>query len=375
MVRNELDGAPQQPLIAEASVPEGLASSILASTLGLNEDIYQEDFVARGRFIGSVGDVTEALEQDTIVGPALSSLVDGSIVALSLSDFPVDPELPDAPADGGRPLDKRTFVSEGIAIAIANILGYPSIILGEKREELVHQITPVPGRETSQSNEGSDELLFHQDLAPNKDLPRMAYHETMPTWLILTGLQSGSGSTPTYIAALDEALPLMSQQAIDILRQQRFVTNPPDSFVKEAPELASRLPVHPILLDYNGHVEAAFDTSSDVRPIGGARDEEAMGAIAEFNEALGKVKHGVVIEPGTTVIFNNRRVVHGRGAVTQEQDIGQKRWLQRVYVFEPERIALQSLGNPGTTLQIGGGLVRLTNSYQNPSDRLLELAG
>lgn len=362
------------PLLAEADIPEALGMHLQELALRLSGTVYEDSFRARDDFIAATDPITAALANSEI-STYLDSLKNGSLVGLTLHGLPRDPALPPAPLNGGRPDAKLTFVSEALAIGLAMKLGYPSIILGEKKEQLVHQITPVPGHETSQSNAGQVSLRLHQDLAPNPELPRRTYHEAMPTWLILTGVQRGSGTTPTYIAAIDEAIRRVSPTSLDILRQQRFVTNPPDSFLQAMPDAINNLPTHPILLDYEGQLEAAFDTSSDVRPMNGAEDTEAMGAIAELNAALDSVKQEVVIEPGTAVIFNNRRVVHGRGAVVAEENTGNKRWIQRVYVFEPDRLARIAYRNPLLSYQIGGGLVRISAGYRPIDPRLLELSG
>jgi len=361
-------------LLAEADIPEALGMHLQELALRLSGTVYEDSFRARDDFIAATDPITAALANSEI-STYLDSLKNGSLVGLTLHGLPRDPALPPAPLNGGRPDAKLTFVSEALAIGLAMKLGYPSIILGEKKEQLVHQITPVPGHETSQSNAGQVSLRLHQDLAPNPELPRRTYHEAMPTWLILTGVQRGSGTTPTYIAAIDEAIRRVSPTSLDILRQQRFVTNPPDSFLQAMPDAINNLPTHPILLDYEGQLEAAFDTSSDVRPMNGAEDTEAMGAIAELNAALDSVKQEVVIEPGTAVIFNNRRVVHGRGAVVAEENTGNKRWIQRVYVFEPDRLARIAYRNPLLSYQIGGGLVRISAGYRPIDPRLLELSG
>jgi hypothetical protein len=81
----------------------------------------------------------------------------------------------------------------------------------------------------------------------------------------------------------------------------------------------------------------------------------------------------VAVEPGKAIVFNNRRVVHGRSAVGAEQDLGSRRWVQRVYAYDTNRVAKLAIGVPGRVLHLGGGLVRLSSS--TPSPRVLELAG
>jgi alpha-ketoglutarate-dependent taurine dioxygenase len=201
----------------------------------------------------------------------------------------------------------------------------------------------------------------------------MSYDQAMPDWLILSGVQAGSGHTETFIASVEEATARLSPETLAVLSEERFITNPPDSFLEAMPGAAHNLPTHAVLMKREGHLEASFDTSSDVRPVDGLNDHEAVAAMAELNAALTLVKREVLIAPGTSVIFNNRRVVHGRGAVRSEENFGLRRWIQRLYVYDPTRLTSLAMGYPGRAIQLGGGLVRLATLSDHP-ERILELA-
>jgi hypothetical protein len=243
--------------------------------------VYRDSLAARGDFITATGPISDVLKR-TDVATSLAALRLGSQVGVTIEGLPTDPELPPAPLDGGFPTGKSTLVSEGLAIAMARILGYPSIILGEKNEALIHQITPVTGFEATQSNAGQVNLRLHQDLAPNPDLPTMPYHLAMPDWLILTGVQAGSSTTHTYMASIEEALQHVSPRTRSVLAEKRFVTNPPDSFLQAMPDAANNLPSHAVLIEHEGHIESSFDTGSEVRPIDGPNDHEASSSLAEL---------------------------------------------------------------------------------------------
>jgi L-asparagine oxygenase len=359
---------------AEVVVGGELAGRLSDASVGLPQGLYDDSFERRGNFLAALGELGAAITSSEL-GSSLDDLKDGTTISLTIEGLPRDPDLPASPGDGGVPVGKHSFVSEGIALAMAQHLGVPSMVVGEKREALVHQITPVAGREQTQSNEGAVGLMLHQDLAPNADVPSLPYADFMPDWLILTGLRAGSGEqTGTYIASLDEALPNVSAEAQQILAKRKFVTNPPDSFLKENGGVAPELPIHPILaINEHGQVEAAFDTSSKVRPLD-PEDVEALQAIEELNQALTDVKREVVIEPGTTVIFNNRRVVHGRGSIAVSPDSAvdldaSKRWLQRVYVYDPVRVGVQAMSR-NLVIGIGGGLLAV---YRTTPQRLLDM--
>ncbi|HEV7423694.1 MAG TPA: hypothetical protein VGO21_00735, partial [Candidatus Paceibacterota bacterium] len=357
---------PQPRSIEDSSLFETIALDsesarrVLETALQLPKGVYEDSFQRRGVFIDSCKPITKELEASNI-GSSFRKLKNGELVVLTITGLPRDPSLPPAPLDGGNPVGKETFVSEGLACAIAKSLGYPSLILGEKNEALVHQITPVAGEEESQSNAGLVDLRLHQDLAPNPEMPSLSFDTFMPDWLILTGVQTGSGRTPTYVSALDDALPQVSDETKQILQQEIFITAPPYSFGEVSDP--NKLPKHSVLSFRDGHYESAFDTSSNVRPRD-PNDSKAAQALIELNNALSKVKREVLIEPGTSVVFNNRRIVHGRGAVIKEEaDTGAKRWIQRIHIFNDKRFTEEATKR-NLVIQGGGGVLRVTHMGQ-----------
>ncbi len=355
------------------SVSADLKAELLNIALTLPAGVYG-DLRSRGDFLEAAEKIGCAFDGSEI-GILLQEVKAGNCVVLEIHNLPVDPLLPPAPLDGASPVDKKTFVSEGIAAGLAQKVGFPSLLIGEKKQALVHQITPVPGREHTLSNEGSVDLGFHQDQGPVPDAPQIPYGRFMPDWLILTGVQRGSGVTPTLLASVDEALVHVSSKSQTILCDPRFMTDPPESFLKERDPHAGPLqvPIHPILEHCNGHIESVFDSTSNLRPAD-PEDTEALQALQEFQSALGKVCREVVIQPGTSVIFNNRRVVHGRGAVQQEQETnrGAKRWLQRMYIFDIARFA-SNVTKSGMALSAGGGVLQATPISTTPHPKLLAL--
>lgn len=334
---------------------DSLRQALLRATLGLKAGVYG-DFYARRDFLESCERIQPLLDNSS-VGEQLDQLRHGELVGLVLQNAPTDIELPAAPLDGLIPSGKRTFVSEGLACILGQKLGFPSALLGEKLMQLIHQITPVAGNENAQSNAGKVALGMHQDLAPNPEVPWMPYHKLMATWLILSGLQIGAGGTSTYVATIDDGIARLQSTTVDILKGERFVTDPPDSFKAEG--MAGDLPLHAILIEHDARIEATFDVSSNVRPSD-PHDLEAVEAITLLHEALAKVKHEVYVEPGTVVLFNNRRVVHGRGEVRPGVSTpGKKRWIQRLQVFELERIIEAGMPYPAIRTDWFPGLIHL----------------
>lgn len=335
-------------------ISSGCRNRLLETMLSLGQGVYGNLF-ERAQFLEQVADTTNpSLFGVHCVQPALRRLKNGEGVALILEGLPVDPALPKSPLDGGVPSGKQTFVSEALLCSLGLALGQPSAVYGEKDEALIHQITPVQGKEGSQSNAGSVALRMHQDICPNSDVPWMPYDKAMATWLILIGLREGDG-TYTKIATVDKAVRLLNEEVVEVLSQERFITDPPESFGANPGE---SVPVHSILSEYGGHLECAFDTSSNVRPRD-LSDNGARRAIEALSEAFDRVAEEVLIKPGTAVLFNNRRCVHGRGKIIGSANSQQKRWLQRLQVFDLGRIAMLSSQYPALSLQLGLGWIHL----------------
>lgn len=360
----------QKPPFTEVALTDSTAARLLESALGMPPGIYG-NLVDRQNVLAGAPQAISDMLQASEAADSLRFLRDGDLTAVMVSGLPVDPSLPPSPIDGGVPVGKDTYVSEAMGLGIGFALGYPSLLLGEKEEALVHQITPVAGREKTQSNEGQVDLKFHQDLAAHPDFNDMPYDKWMPDWLVLTGVRAGAGITRTSIASLDQALTLVSPRTIEVLSDKRFVTNPPDSFIKQrGGEIPAWLPVHPVLRQYNGHFESAFDISSGLRPHD-YRDREAAEALKQLEAAFTEVRQEVEIVPGTSVAFNNRRVVHGRGAVIGSASSDEKRWIQRVYVFDAMRM-IQASGWYALTFNLG--YVGITDSRESDM-RILQLSG
>ncbi|MEZ5647929.1 MAG: hypothetical protein R3E60_03090 [Alphaproteobacteria bacterium] len=72
--------------------------------------------------------------------------------ALLLDNLPVDPYLAPTPEDGEPSPIKKTFVGEACVLGLAKLIGEPVGYKTEKNGRLIHNIIPVRGAETTQSN-------------------------------------------------------------------------------------------------------------------------------------------------------------------------------------------------------------------------------
>lgn len=91
--------------------------------------------------------------------------------ALLVTGAPIDRFLPTTPLDGQPSRDKQTFVSEHVLLWIAQELGEPFAFIEEKSGNLVHDVAPNPEKRHSRSNEGSDDLGFHNEVAISTHRP------------------------------------------------------------------------------------------------------------------------------------------------------------------------------------------------------------
>src|SRR4051812_1165900 len=139
--------------------------------------------------------------------------------ALLLRGAPIDRFLPMTPRNGQPSPDKRTFVSEYVLLWIAQELGEPFAFVEEKNGNLVHDVAPNPDKRHSRSNEGSDDLGFHNEVAVS---------EHRPDHLALLCLKSDrEGKAVTYSADIARASYYLSQATMDDLRREEFSLDAP----------------------------------------------------------------------------------------------------------------------------------------------------
>ena len=238
--------------------------------------------------------------------------------ALVFENVPVDPVLPASPSDGRRPRSKSA-VSEAVIAGLierhAAIVSYSN----EKGGAPIHEIAPAAGQEHVPSSAGRVPFPCHTDVAFLA--PRFS-----PRGLLLFGLRNQNGA-PTSIVPLDMVLDMASPALIASLAKPIFRHPAPASF--DIP-LSVTAPI--VWRDERGAARIAVQTHA-VQPCNG----EARAAIAELRRILTSIEtENVVVGPGTALLFNNHRIMHGRSAFRGE------RWLQRAYFtdsLEPFRDA------------------------------------
>ncbi len=239
--------------------------------------------------------------------------------ALLIRGLPVDPELPPTPDRDGRPFAKRTFVSEGSLLTIAQLIGVPMTQRGEQGEQGVHQVAPQPGAEDQRSNAGSStDFGLHVE---------NAFSDFRPSHLALVCLRPDrTGRAFTVLSDLRQALRRLDAETIRLLREPRYRIQAPDSFARGLGRSVWTDPV-------------ALVTGPDDLPDGRVRafGVEPIDAAARlaYERLLAALHHpdvvsGVRLDRGDLLLMANGKGPHGRTPFERFGD-GQDRWLQRAY--------------------------------------------
>ena len=236
---------------------------------------------------------------------------DGSLL---LSNLPIAlTVLPPTPAVLGSAQHTSTVASSAlmlVAMATGEVVAFDK----EKQGALVHDVVPVPGMAEFQGNAGSVKLNMHTE---------NAFHALRPDFVALICLRQDHDSVAGLLtSSIRNALPLLDDDVVSVLREPRFVTEPPASF-DVAPGLARP---HAILTGERWDPDMCVDFSSTSPLDGGAAD-----AMAALQIALDRVCRTFVLRPGELAIVDNRVAVHGRTAFRARHD-GADRWLQRAFI-------------------------------------------
>ena len=236
--------------------------------------------------------------------------VDGSLL---LRNLPLDEmQLPDTPAVP-ESVERTAAVPAAVVSLVSLQLGEVVAYEKEKSGALIQNVVPVPGREGSQSNAGSELLELHGE---------NVFHPHRPDFVALFCLRTDhTASVGTPVSSIRRALAHLPEEAREVLLQPRFVTQPPASF-----HAGAETAPHPLLEGDGADPNVRVDFCATV-PL----DDEAKAAMEKLHEAFLEVPGTVVLQPGELVFVDNRLAVHGRTQFMPRYD-GRDRWLHRMFV-------------------------------------------
>lgn len=297
--------------MAVATLPTQTAGSSLTSLLppahGLRPD--DEAFVAEAARAGQsfppeLVDAIEAFADDA--GPGGALLLRG----VPTGSIPATPATPTSPTG-------KDLRSEQVLLAVARLLGEPVGYLPEHGGSIVQNLVPTKadvGRQTSTSS-GVD-LAFHTETA---------FHPHGPRYLLLLCLRGDPGAATT-LASIDDLLPGLRPETVEVLRRPLFRTAVDESFGGQ-PGVPYG-PARPVL---GGSAERPWlcwdeDLTMGTTPEAQAAHEALVAVVAQR-------RREIVLTDGDLLIIDNTRCVHGRRPFEARFD-GTDRWLQRSFVVE-----------------------------------------
>jgi hypothetical protein len=289
------------------TLPGSSMVTALPATPGLRPD--DEAFVADAARVG------RSFPPELVA--ALEAFADdpGAAGALLLRDVPIGTVPPTPPAPTS-PTGKDVQ-SERMLLAVARLLGEPVGYLPEHGGSIVQNLVPTKadiGRQTSTSS-GVD-LAFHTETA---------FHPYGPRYLLLLCLRGEAGAATT-LASIDDLLPGLRPETVELLRKPLFRTAVDESFGGQ-PGVPYG-PARPVL---GGTSERPWLCWDEELTMG--ITSEAQAAHEELIAVVAERRREIVLTDGDLLIVDNSRCVHGRRPFQARFD-GTDRWLQRSFVVE-----------------------------------------
>lgn len=245
-----------------------------------------------------------------------------------IENLPTDPQLPPTPVDGGLSLYNRSFIGEAVAYGLGKLIGEPIGYKTEKDGDILHNLIPEPGAETTQSNRGSKVFLnFHNDCVYDQSL---WFHRYNADFLVLYGHRGDpKGQAETLYIDAKTISSLLSEEDVHELRQPHFEMAAPSNFtllLNNGVKVWSR--PGPILSGPEETPEIAL-AANGVR----ARTRRAKEALEHLHEVCKYPENRVSVKlgAGQALLINNRKGIHAR-SIFGPTFGPNERWLLRANV-------------------------------------------
>lgn len=210
---------------------------------------------------------------------------------------------------------RKDRTSEMTLLTVARRLGQPVGYLPEHGGDLIQNIVPTKTAATRQvSTSSRTELMFHTEAA---------FHPHRPRYLLLLCLR-GDLEAHTTLASINDVLPHLPADVVEILFQARFRTAVDESYLHgRSNALGAPMPV---LSGDRQRPSMVFDADLMV-----GTDAAADDALRSLGDAVAAHRRSITLAAGDLLVVDNNVAVHGRTPFTPRFD-GTDRWLQRTFV-------------------------------------------
>jgi L-asparagine oxygenase len=233
-------------------------------------------------------------------------------------NLPIDGCIPPAPTDGKRPAEKATWISEAVLLGATRALGLEVFTYRQERNGLwPQQVAPMRGQESANHSGNTEEFGLHSD---NAILAR----EHRAEFIALLGL-SNDANTETSLVPVDDMLTELdrvSTSFVPLMEDDTQWKVPfPESF-DVGPDRTLSNPCAILTRGPSGQHEIAM-AMYNVQPL----TKESRDVIEAIKSILTPpLVRTVVLAPGSILLLNNFRGLHGRGRIAGT------RWAQRIYL-------------------------------------------
>lgn len=248
-----------------------------------------------------------------------------------IRNLPLDQLLPATPTVRYA-ADDLSMLADSVIGTLSALFGTVYTIEGKGTGRHIHNMYPVIGDEYTQLASSSKvELEWHVE---------EAFHPARPCWLSLLCLRGDSEAATTVARARDLQL---DPDTARVLRECRFKLRIDETYGDRAP---SEYVFTSVLNGPVNDPEIILDPAYTV-----FEDDVETEVVAAVGRAAEQVHGRFTLSPGDLLVFDNRRVVHGRTSFLPRLD-GTDRWLKRVFV----------LNNEMWTSRLSGGVIPIAFS-------------
>lgn len=200
---------------------------------------------------------------------------------------------------------------------IAYRYGLPTAYKQEQGGRLTQHIFPIQKRETLQISSSSKiDLQLHTE---------SAFHPYAPSFVILMCLREDLNAATTF-ATVEDIVASLDEETIFYLKEPLFITAIDESFRTNGEP--NRNILLPILTEKENGLQICFDEFY-MR----GKTLQAQEALDKLLEAIKKNTKEIILQTGDVLVFDNRKLVHGRKSFNARYD-GTDRWLLRMVVLD-----------------------------------------